>query len=93
MSGHKFAIGDMIFLKDGPVRVARTPGVCKITATLPETGGKRQYRVRFEAENFDRCVGEDDIDPTRSQTPKQAPAHIQKEQGPWLKVNSVRTAK
>lgn len=93
MSKHKFSIGDTIFLKDGPVRVARGAGACKIVATLPETGSIRQYRVRYETENFDRCIAEDDIDPTRSHSSKKTQAPSNKEKGPWLKASSVRTAK
>ncbi|KPF42817.1 cold-shock protein [Rhizobium sp. G187] len=95
MSKHKYAIGDMIVLKDGPVRLARAGGACKVLATLPETGGSRQYRVRFDGETFDRCVAEIDIDPSRSKASARAPATstLKKEQTSWLKASSVRTAK
>lgn len=93
MNKHKYSIGDMIVLKEGPVRLSRTTGVCKVLATLPETGGSRQYRVRFESESFDRCVGEDDIDPSRSKSSVLPTATKSKEKTSWLKASSVRTVK
>lgn len=92
MSEHKFKSGDMIFLKEGPVRMARVGGRCKIISTLPESQGTRQYRVRFDSESFERCVGEDDIDVNRSKASVLA-ANSKKENDPWLKASSVRTVK
>jgi hypothetical protein len=96
MTRHLYSIGDTVTLKDGPVRLARSNGACKVLATLPETGGSRQYRVRFESESFDRCIAETDIDPSRSNASARtaAPASTpKKESTSWLKANSVRTAK
>jgi hypothetical protein len=93
MSKHIYPVGAMIVLKEGPVRLARTTGVCKILATLPETGGARQYRIRYESESFDRCVAEDDIDPNYRHASPQAPNTKSKEKTSWLKASSVRTAK
>jgi hypothetical protein len=93
MSKHRYSIGDLLVLKEGPVRLARSDGACKVLATLPETGGSRQYRVRFENESFDRCVAETDIDPSRSKASARAPATPKKESTSWLKASSVRTAK
>ncbi len=93
MSKHKYAVGTMIVLKEGPVRYSRATGVCKVLAMLPVTGGARQYRVRFESESFDRCVAEDDIDPNYSHAPVLAPTTKTKEKASWLKASSVRTAK
>lgn len=66
MAAHLYQTGDMIVLKDGPVRIARSNGACKVLATLPESQGAKRYRVRFESETFDRSVSEDEIDLTRS---------------------------
>ncbi|MDH4440635.1 MAG: cold-shock protein [Rhizobium sp.] len=93
MGKHKYSVGAMVVLMEGPVRLARTTGVCKVLATLPETGGARQYRVRFESEGFDRCVAEDDIDPSRSQASVLAPTTKSKEKTSWLKASSIRTGK
>lgn len=96
MTRHVYSIGDTVTLKDGPVRLARSNGACKVLAALPETGGSRQYRVRFESESFDRCIAESDIDPSRSKASAPASASKKtpkKESTSWLKANSVRTAK
>ncbi|HBF32429.1 cold-shock protein [Rhizobium sp.] len=66
MAAHLYQTGDMIVLKDGPVRIARSNGACKVLAALPESQGAKRYRVRFESETFDRSVSEDEIDLTRS---------------------------
>lgn len=74
MAAHLYQTGDMIVLKDGPVRIARSNGSCKILAALPESQGSKRYRVRFESETFDRSVSEDEIDLTRSpRSGKNAP--------------------
>jgi hypothetical protein len=93
LTRHIYAIGDQLVLKEGPVRLARSNGTCKVLATLPETGGSRQYRVRFESESFDRCIAESDIDPSRSKASTPAPVTPKKESTSWLRANSVRTAK
>jgi hypothetical protein len=93
LTRHLYSIGDTVTLKDGPIRLARSNGSCKVLATLPETGGSRQYRVRFESESFDRCIAETDIDPSRSKASARAPATPKKETTSWLKASSVRTAK
>ncbi|MBO3758190.1 cold-shock protein [Ciceribacter sp. L1K22] len=93
MTKHIYSIGDMVVLKDGPIRLSRSDGACKVLARLPETGGSRQYRVRFASESFDRCIAEADIDPSRSKASARAPAPSSKENKSWLKASSVRTAK
>ncbi|TWD53351.1 hypothetical protein FB480_104172 [Agrobacterium vitis] len=66
MAAHLYQSGDMIVLKDGPLRVSRSNGSCKVLVALPESQGAKRYRVRFESETFDRSVSEDEIDLTRS---------------------------
>ncbi|MFN3501730.1 MAG: hypothetical protein ACK4ZJ_05695, partial [Allorhizobium sp.] len=94
MTRHLYSIGDTVTLKDGPVRLARSNGACKVLATLPETGGSRQYRVRFESESFDRCIAETDIDPSRSKASARTtdPAiTLKKVRKSWLKAIRVRS--
>ncbi|OLP42709.1 cold-shock protein [Rhizobium oryziradicis] len=66
MAAHLYQSGDMIMLKDGPLRMARSGGSCEVLATLPESQGAKRYRVRFANETFDRSVSEDEIDLTLS---------------------------
>ncbi|MGV2127887.1 cold-shock protein [Agrobacterium vitis] len=88
MTAHLYKTGDMVVLKDGPVRLSRSVGVCKVLATLPESQGARRYRVRFESETFDRSIAEDEIDVSRS--PRSGTASkTQKTGGAWATpVNS-----
>jgi hypothetical protein len=66
MVAHLYQAGDVIVLKQGGIRIARSNGSCKVLSTLPESQGAKRYRVRFETETFDRSVSEDEIDLTRS---------------------------
>lgn len=95
MSVHRYKIGDRIVLKDGPARSLKSAGACKILAALPESQGSRQYRVRFETENYDRMISEDDIDTDSSPASGAVKSHspVSKGKEPWLKANNVRTGK
>lgn len=82
MAAHLYKTGDMVVLKDGPVRLSRSVGVCKVLATLPEQQGTRRYRVRFESEGFDRSIAEDEID--RDRSPRSGSGtDMKKKAGPW----------
>jgi len=93
MGVHRYRVGDTVILKDGPVRMAKASGVCKVLAALPESQGSRRYRVRFDSENFDRSVAEDEIEAGRSTTSASSPARSNEDKDPWLKASSIRTAK
>lgn len=66
MAAHLYQLGDVIVLKQGAMRIARSNGSCKVLAILPELHGTKHYRVRFETETFDRSVSEHEINLTRS---------------------------
>jgi hypothetical protein len=91
----KYGIGDVVVLQDGPMRRARTAGRFKILAVLPDSDGQVQYRVRSEAEGFDRRVGANEIDPELSARPKaRAEAPTAKGGGePWFKPSSIKIGK
>ncbi|WP_431323268.1 cold-shock protein [Rhizobium sp. YTU87027] len=90
----RYAVGDSIVLKDGFVRTETAGRTCKITAVLPSEGSRPQYRVRFEAENFDRRILESDIDLNQSAPPSPAIAKVMDIQGgSWLKTSSIRVRK
>ncbi|NKN36886.1 cold-shock protein [Agrobacterium sp. a22-2] len=93
MSRHLYKAGDHIVLKDGPVRTAKPSGDCRILAAMPESQGSRRYRIRFDTENFDRSIAEDEIDSGRSPTTGSTPSPNIKGTGTWLKASSVRTKK
>jgi hypothetical protein len=95
VSEHRYKIGDRIVLKDGPNRMQKATGPCKVVAALPESRGIRQYRVRFESETYERMISEDDIDVENSPASGSGPVSSQSTKGkdPWLKASNVRTGK
>ncbi len=66
MSTHRYKVGDWIALNEAPARFVSHKGPCRIVAVLPASYNGPQYRVRFESENFERCIAESDIDFERS---------------------------
>ena len=60
---HVYLIGQRLRLMGGGRRWAREEGFCKVTALLPHEGGPLLYRVRSEAENYERVVAEIDLVP------------------------------
>lgn len=59
---HRYHIGERLRLGGGGYSVARIAAVCKVLALLPYEGrGSLLYRVRSEAEAFERVVSEADL--------------------------------
>jgi hypothetical protein len=59
---HHFHIGERLRLTAGGSTVARAGAVCKVLALLPYEGhGSLLYRVRSDAEQFERIVAEADL--------------------------------
>ncbi|RUL99746.1 cold-shock protein [Rhizobium chutanense] len=94
MGRPNYQIGDMIVLKSGFTRTAKAEKRCRISSILPNDHGHVQYRVQFDAENFERRITEADID--TGETPSRASVEAAvKSDGaePWLKFSSIRTGK
>jgi len=90
-----YGIGDIVVLRDGPLRHARSGSEFKILAVLPEADGQVQYRVRSETEGFDRRIGAGDIDGERSATSSvvvKAPAEKAGRE-PWFKPSAIKIGK
>lgn len=90
-----YGIGDIVVLRDGPLRHAGSGGEFRVTAILPESDGQVQYRVRSETEGFDRRIGANDIDRERSATscvPVKAPAAKAGDE-PWFKPSAIKIGK
>lgn len=86
-----YGVGDIVVLREGPLRTSRVQGRFKILAVLPVSDGMVQYRVRSESEGFDRRVSSGDIDVQVSPTP-----HIVLPPGPkepWFKPSSIKAGK
>lgn len=95
MQKAKYGVGDIVVLRDGPLRHARTGSEFRILALLPDSDGQVQYRVRSEAEGFDRRIGASDIDVERSAASKTVPV-APAEKGarePWFKPSAIRVGK
>jgi hypothetical protein len=59
---HRFHVGDWVHIAADPTALARVGGLYRILATLPaQADGRLQYRVRSEAERFERIVKEDEM--------------------------------
>ena len=95
MSKANYGVGDLIMLRDGPLRNARTDGEFKILAVMPDSDGQVQYRVRSQSEGFDRRVSSSDIDTERSARSRvvvqQTASAVAKE--PWFKASSIKVRK
>jgi hypothetical protein len=65
---HLFANGQTVRLKNGYLATGK---VYLITASLPFTGAAPQYRIRSEAENYDRMAAEADLELAESSPPDQ----------------------
>jgi hypothetical protein len=59
---HSFQVGDRLRLRNGGRVIARAEAFCRVVARLPYEGyGSLLYRVRSEAEQFERVVPEADL--------------------------------
>ena len=87
-------VGDRVLLRDGISGTNRNRLAFRIVTVLPAEHGEPEYRVRFDAENFERRVTLSDIDgiETSSGTvEKQQQATVKAE--PWLKPSSIRVGR
>ena len=87
-----FRIGDLVVLKDGPLRTARAEGRFEIVAVLPVSDGMVQYRVRSENEGFDRRISSGDIELHISPA-THAIAAAASGADPWFKPSSIKIGK
>lgn len=90
-----YGVGDLVILRDGPLRTARMDGAFKILAVLPDAEGQVQYRVRSQGEGFDRRVSSNEIDTERSAKSKVVapPAASASAGEPWFKASSIKVRK
>jgi hypothetical protein len=59
---HRYRVGDRLVMMNGGNRVARASAFCKVVSLMPYEGyGALLYRVRSEAEQFERVVAEADL--------------------------------
>jgi len=59
---HRFHVGERLRMGNGGYSVARAAAFCKVVSLLPYEGqGMLLYRVRSDAEAFERVVSEADL--------------------------------
>ena len=59
---HQYVIGEKLVMRPGGTVIARVGSACKVVALLPYEGrGSLLYRVRSDAEQYDRVVAEIDL--------------------------------
>jgi hypothetical protein len=95
MQKAKYGIGDIVTLLDGPLRHAGSAGRFTILAVLPHSDGQVQYRVRSEAEGYDRRVAASDIDTEQSAVSRHAPVPPAEKANrePWFKASAIKVRK
>jgi hypothetical protein len=59
---YKFKNGQQVTM-DRSKMFSSAPGTYRITAVLPESGGRRQYRIKSELERHERVVEESQLHP------------------------------
>lgn len=60
---HLYRVGQRLRMLGGGNRWARVESLCEVIVLLPYEGGALMYRVRSEAENYERVVAEIDLQP------------------------------
>lgn len=88
--------GDTIVLKARVLGGVQPEGSGRITSVLPETqGSSPRYRVRFQNENFERNIAQDEIDPDASTARMQdvQNAAPRGATSSWINPNTIRTRK
>lgn len=90
-----YGAGDVVFLRDGPLRHARATAEFRILAVMPESDGQVQYRARSDIEGFERRISANEIDVERSAVSGHVPS-VPTTKGahePWFKPAAIRTKK
>jgi len=95
MAKAQYGIGDVVVLRDGPLRHARSGGQFTILAVMPDSDGQVQYRVRSDAEGYDRRVAASDIDIESSAASRHVPSSPAEkgDKEPWFKASAIKIRK
>ena len=96
MAYRRYSPGDTIMLKHGVLSGAQPSGSGDILSILPAAQGFVHYRVRFQNENFERSIRQDDIDVQASPSSPSLPeaeAAPEKPKSSWINSNVIRIRK
>ncbi|MBB3656658.1 hypothetical protein FHX15_001886 [Rhizobium sp. BK650] len=96
MVNRRYRPGDTIMLKHGVLGSAQPAGSGNILSILPAAQGFAHYRVRFQNENFERSIRQDDIDIQASPSApllSEAVSAPEKTKSSWINSNVIRIKK
>ncbi len=94
MANNHYKPGDSIVVRSGIQKSAQPKGSGEIIAVMPETRGVVSYRVRFQFENFERNVTQDEIDFDASiRARDESDSATEKQSSAWIKPNAIRVRK
>ena len=96
MVNRRYRPGDTIMLKHGVLGNAQPSGSGNVLSILPAAQGFTHYRVRFQNENFERSIRQDDIDVLASPSaplPSKVQAASESPTSSWINSNSIRIRK
>jgi len=91
----RYQPGDNIVLRQGVFGSAQM-GAGRIVSVLPAAQGFIHYRVRFQNENYERSIRQDDIDvvaSTSSRCEPEVPANSDGRISSWINSNTIRIKK
>jgi hypothetical protein len=60
---HRFAVGQIVRLRNSFGKFPRNAEIYRITGTLPPSGDSPQYRIRNDDERHERVTTEDSLEP------------------------------
>lgn len=96
MAQGRYHEGDSIVLKTGVLGSAQPAGAGRIMSILPAAQGFVHYRVRFQNENFERSIRQDDIDiiASPSSISSSGPQTVsESSKSSWINSNAIRIRK
>lgn len=94
MASRRYRQGDTIVLKHGVLGSAQPQGTGNVLSVLPAAQGVIHYRVRFQNENFERSIRQDDIDALESpSSPSVAETASETPKSGWINSNVIRIRK
>lgn len=94
MAHRRYQSGDRFVLKSGVFGRRQPAVVGNVVSVLPIMQGIVHYRVRFQNENFERSIRQDDIDILASPTSHSASdiqAAPETSKSSWVNSNAIRT--
>jgi hypothetical protein len=96
MATRRYQPGDNIVLKPGIFAGGQAFGAGRIVSVLPAAQGLVHYRVRFQNENYERSIRQDDIDVLASPSslpPVETQARAEAATSSWINANAIRIRK